>query len=109
DWTIFEGNKRVKFKLTNNVPITGQSNELDTIFIRKFEIWGNALECTTPLTFEAIDGDTINQFENSYEINNDYISDIVWGKQICVYNLNDTNQIVRFFKLKMKEILKFNL
>jgi hypothetical protein len=109
DWTIFEGNKRVKFKLTNNVPIAGESNELDTVYITKFEVWGNALECTAPLTFEAIDGDTINQFENSYEITNDYISNIVWGKQICDYFLYRYKSNLTFLDVNTKGIPQIDL
>jgi hypothetical protein len=109
DWTIYEGNKRVKFKLTNNVPLAGESNELDTVYITKFEVWGNALECTTPLTFEAIDGDTINQFENSWELNNDYISNIVWGKQIVDYYLYHYSNNLTFLDVNTKGIPNIDL
>jgi hypothetical protein len=109
DWTICEGNKRVKFKLTNNVPIAGESNELDTVYITKFEVWGNALECTSPLSFTAIDGDTISQFENSYEINNDYISNIIWGKQIVDLYLYKYKSNLTFLDVNTKGIPQIDL
>lgn len=109
DWTICEGNKRVKFKLTNNVPLAGESNELDAVYITKFEVWGNALECVTPLTFEAIDGNTINNFENSHEINNDYISNIIWGKQICDYYLYRYKSNLTFLDVNTKGIPQIDL
>lgn len=106
DWTVSEGNKRVKFKLTNNVPIVG---DYDTVYITKIEIWGNALECTSPLVFEAIDGDTIGLFESSYEINNDYISNIVWGKQICDYFLYRYKSNITFLDVNAKGIPQIDL
>jgi hypothetical protein len=109
DWTIFEGNKRVKFKLTNNVPIAGESNELDTVFITKFEVWGNALECVSPLSFTAIDGETISQFENSYEISNDYISNIIWGKQIVDLYLYKYKSNLTFIDANTKGIPQIDL
>jgi hypothetical protein len=109
DWTIFEGNKRVKFKLTNNVPIAGESNELDTIYITKFEVWGNALECVSPLSFTAIDGETINQFENSYEIENNYISSIVWGQKIVDLYLYHYQSNLTFLDVNTKGIPQIDL
>jgi hypothetical protein len=109
DWTIFEGNKRVKFKLTNNYPISGDANEFDTVYITKFEIWGNALECTSPLSFEAIDGTTINLFENSYEIINDYISNITWGKQLVDLYLYKYQNNLTFLDANTKGIPNIDL
>lgn len=109
DWTISEGNKRVSFKLTNNVPIAGESDELDTVYITKFEVWGNALECVSPLSFTAIDGDTINLFENSWEINNDYISNVIWGKQIVDYYLYRYSSNLTFLDVNTKGIPQIDL
>jgi hypothetical protein len=106
DWTIYEGNKRVKFKLTNNYPISGN---FDTIYLTKFEVWGNALECTSPLSFEAINGDTIGVYEHSYDITNDYISSIVLGKQIVDYHLYKYQNNLTFLDVNTKGIPQIDL
>jgi hypothetical protein len=106
DWTIYEGNKRVKFKLTNNFPISGSN---DTVYITKFEVWGNALECVSPLSFTAIDGDTINLFENSYEITNDYISNISWGEHIVDLFLYKYKSNITFLDVNTKGIPNIDL
>jgi hypothetical protein len=81
DWEILNGNNRIKFKLSNNVTGSGIAR------ISKFEVWGNSLECVNPLMFESIDGETIAEYENVYEITNDYILNIEFGKRLVDYYL----------------------
>jgi hypothetical protein len=88
DWEIFDGNTKVKFKLTNNVPIRVLGAEtLDTVYISRFEIFANPLLCINSLVIEAIDSSTISEFENAYEIENSYITDPQFAKQVCDYFL----------------------
>lgn len=88
DWEVLEGNTRVKFKLTNNVParILGMQT-LDVVYISKFEIYANPLDCISPLTAESIDATTIDEFENSWVINNDYIVDPDFASKVTDYYL----------------------
>jgi hypothetical protein len=103
DWEILEGNTRVKFKLTNNVaahyvgPIY-----TDIVYISRFEIFANPLECINPLVAEAIDATTIGEFENSYEINNDYIVDSTFAQQVTDYYLYRYKQEKSFLEANTK-------
>jgi hypothetical protein len=79
-WEILNGNNRIKFKLANNCIGSGIA------YISLFQVWGNSLECVSPLMFDAIDG-TISDFENAYEFENSYILNVDFGKRLVDYYL----------------------
>ena len=93
DWQVIDGNKKIKFKLTNNIPerIVGEQR-LDRIYLSKMEIFGNPLDCVNPLKFTAVDADTIGDFESAFSIENDYIIDAEWGKKAVDFLLYKTQR-----------------
>jgi hypothetical protein len=107
DFQVLDGNKKLKFKLSNNM-INPQVNN-DIVRITKLEIYGNPLECISPATFEAVDGTTIDDFERTYEINNDYILNPEWGKQIADYYLYKYSSNVSFLELNTPGIPQIDL
>ena len=93
DWQVIDGNKKIKFKLTNNIPerLVGEQR-LDRIYLSKMEIFGNPLDCVNPLKFTAVDADTIGDFESAFSIENDYIIDAEWGKKAVDFLLYKTQR-----------------
>lgn len=86
DWQVSGNNKNIKFRLMNNIPARYEGEEpnrqlIDTLYISKMEIYGNPLECVFPL--KVISADAPEEFENAYDINNDYIIDEEYAQKVC--------------------------
>lgn len=110
NWKILDGNQRVTFRLTNNVPIRQFGGEtLDTVSIAKMEINGNPLDCVSPLSVKAEDATTLEEFENSYAITNDYIIDEEWGKQLADYYLFRNKDSKSYIDISTKGIPQLQL
>ena len=110
DWEILEGNKRVKFKLSNNLdPITYIGQQLDIAYINQMEIYGQPCISNNSLIVEAIDLDTINEFENSYSLENNYIINQTWAKEIVDEYLFRYKSLRSFIEVTMKGIPQLQL
>jgi hypothetical protein len=110
NWEVLDGNQRVKFRLTNNVPVRQFVGEtLDTVSIAKMEISGNPLDCVNPLSVKAEDATTLEEFENSYTITNDYIIDEEWGKQLTDYYLFRNKDSKSYIDITTKGIPQLQL
>jgi hypothetical protein len=103
NWEVFDGNRKVKFKLTNNIPIETYNNVVfDKAYVSKCDIYASSSMPSCPLKIIAEDTSNLTYFKNVANINNVYMTDPVFMQRAADLYLYRYNQNRSFLQVNTK-------